>query len=95
MKETSINLEEYKISYEITILPHVIYSQLVSANNPLEFKELYIPPELENKAIECRFVLFSPKGECIELSNNIVLKNNLKYTLNIVPLKIIQKLVNN
>jgi hypothetical protein len=88
----NINLEDYKISYEVTVLPNVLYAELVNAKTPLVFDSFYIPEELKNFALECRFILYDKDGGCVEFSNNITLEQQIVYTLNLVPLKMIHKL---
>lgn len=89
-------LYSYKMAYEITALPYTIFAQLVSAAEPLEFKEsFYIPEEIRMLPVECRFTLFSPSGEVIELASQMVPASmtTIKAAVNVTPLKMIDKLL--
>ncbi|MBD2201566.1 hypothetical protein H6G33_09425 [Calothrix sp. FACHB-1219] len=85
-----INLSEYKLVYEITILPHILFAQLTNADEPLYFsKPLEVPTELQHFSIDLRVGLYSPEGRLIELANKLVHYKTVTSELNILPLKII------
>lgn len=89
-------LENYTITYQVTVLPTVIFSGMTKASEPLYFKkDLEIPKDIKGYPIECRFALYNEEGEGIDMVSEMVVANGyiLKNTLNIVPLKMIEKLL--
>jgi hypothetical protein len=88
-------LEDYILIYEVTILPTILFAQLVKANEPLEFKDFELPQETIGSTVECRFSLYDKEGKLLELSSNTVpgYPSTIVASLNIVPLKMIKTLL--
>jgi len=91
--KSMINLEDYYIVYQITCIPIVLYSKLVTASEYVKFDQFYLPPELESHFMECNFILFDKAGNLVEFSHNVATKLNLTSTINNVPLKMIKNLL--
>lgn len=89
-------LDDYTLIYEITCLPTIIYAQSTKASEPFEFKDnIDIPSYLSTSSIECRFSIYHRNGDLIELSSEMLPSSGftIKNTMNITPLKMINKLV--
>lgn len=86
-------LANYRIVYEVTVAPHIIFCEMTPADQYFTFPTLEIPPELRQQPIDCRFLLFDQEGQLIEMEMQTAGEQTLCYTLNITPLKMIQRLV--
>ena len=86
-----VTLSDYRLTYEITSLPTIVFAGMTAADEPFHFTRFEVPPI--NGPIECRFSLFDKSGNLIELSNQYVHSTTLVATCNIVPLRMIEKLV--
>ena len=90
-------LSTYRLVYEITALPTILFAQSTTAEEPLEFRSFEIPEPLQGTPVECRFLLFNQEGNLIELSSNIYpgYPSTLAAACSLIPLKMINKLLDN
>jgi len=84
-------LDNFTLTYHITILPNVIlYSAITPATQYLHFdNELTIPSEYKQHPIDCFFNLYNQDGEFIKGSHEQTASVTLKAVLNTVPLKLL------
>ncbi len=87
-----MNIATYNLVYHITIIPEVIFAGITTCNEPFHFTRLEVPSHLKANPIECRFTIFSPEGDLIEMCNEYTTYATLVSIANIVPLKMIEKL---
>lgn len=85
------NLADYKLVYEIGVMPTIIIASMTPANQPLYYEVIEVPPHLKAIPIECRFLLFDPTGNLIEMAHEIQMASMLVTTVNMTPLKMINK----
>ncbi len=88
-----IDLTQYKLVYEVTQLPHILYAGLTTAKDPFYFEKLEIPAHLKPLPIECRFLLFGPEGELVEMAHRTEFAGSVVSIINTIPLKMIGELV--
>lgn len=88
-----IDLTQYKLVYEVTSMPHILFAGMTSAKDPYYFDKLEIPAQLKPLPIECRFLLFGPEGELIEMAHRTEFAGSITSIINAIPLKMINTLI--
>lgn len=86
-----MDLSGYRISYEVTCLPTILYAGLHPLNNLPKFESFHIPSTLRTMPIECRVILYDDKGEALDFSSTMVaaIPSIVTSTINLLPLKMI------
>ena len=90
-----MNLSEYSLVYDITILPHVLFAGVTNILEPFKFEDLDIPIDCKERPIDCRFMIFNKEGELIEYAIETAMFLNVNSILNVTPLKMLEKIIKN
>ena len=92
-----INIKEYIIVYNITVLPTILFAQLTQANEPLEFDKdkFNIPDVLKGQPVELRVSLYKSSGEIEEMISDILPSSSaiICNMANLYGLKLVKKLL--
>ena len=73
----SNKIENYTLVYSITAVPHILFANTTSADQPLSFnhEKFFIPAEVKNASsmpVEVRIYLFKPNGNLWEMTSNML-----------------------
>ena len=93
--DSSIDLGNYIMSYEVTSLPRIIYAHLYRADHLPSSEDFDMPPLLDSLVVEIRIGLFDKEGCLIQMSSQLVTasKGHIIKALTVIPNKMIDSLV--
>lgn len=89
---SSVPLSSYKLIYQVTALPAVLFVGMTPANERFIWDKFYVPPQIEGLPIECRFVLFDDKDQLLEFCSETAHPGTITTILNTVPEIMLSKL---
>lgn len=67
-----MKLEDYKLTYEVTQMPLILYAAITNVLEPLDFEDFTVPSECKVKPIECRFAIYKPSGELEDMKQHFI-----------------------
>lgn len=67
-----MKLEDYKLTYEVTQMPLILYAAITSVLEPLDFEDFTVPNECKVKPLECRFAIYKPNGELQDMKQHLI-----------------------